>query len=322
MRSPSQCVRCGRTLVVAQFRDRSACSRCVRLMRGDIERFVPLARALLGGPDLDDRQLRGLLADLQSRDVPASYALEAVRNEAGAHLQRFVTAALAEDDVTRATVDTFRARTAMLEVPDAVCIDMQVRLEHGHRLTEVRRGHLPTAPATDMILDSEERCHVHVHCHYERQLARRVASVAGELLLTNNKFRFVGYGDGWELPWHKIVDVGADADRAIEIFATQKRGAGRYYLRDAEYVATVGKTLVRMAKRQLIGRPDTIDTAAVPQHVKNAVYQRDGGRCRECGARSYLEFDHIIPRSKGGATSVNNLQLLCRGCNLRKGDRL
>jgi HNH endonuclease len=121
---------------------------------------------------------------------------------------------------------------------------------------------------------------------------------------------------------HKIVDVGANADRAIEIFATQKRGAGRYYLRDAEYVATVGKTLVRMAKRQLIGRPDTIDTAAVPQHVKNAVYQRDGGRCRECGARSYLEFDHIIPRSKGGATSVNNLQLLCRGCNLRKGDRL
>ncbi|MBL8925873.1 MAG: HNH endonuclease [Pseudonocardia sp.] len=77
-----------------------------------------------------------------------------------------------------------------------------------------------------------------------------------------------------------------------------------------------------MAKRQLVGRPDTIDTAAVPQHVKSAVYQRDSGRCCECGARSYLEFDHVIPRSKGGATSVNNLQLLCRRCNLRKGDRL
>jgi 5-methylcytosine-specific restriction endonuclease McrA len=55
-----------------------------------------------------------------------------------------------------------------------------------------------------------------------------------------------------------------------------------------------------MAKRQLVGRPDTIDTAAVPQHRKSAVYQRDGGRCRECGARSYLEFGHIIPPSKGG----------------------
>lgn len=291
-------------------------------MRVDIERFIPLARALLGGTDLGDRQWAGLLADLQSRNVPASYALEAIRNEAGAHLRRFVAAALAEDDATRETVDTFRARVAMLEVPDAVSIEMQVRLERGHRLTEVRRGHLPTVESTAMILDSDERCHLHVPCHYERQLARRVASIAGDLLLTNNKLRFVGYGDGWELPWHKIVDVGVDADRAIEIFATQKRGTGRYYLRDAEYVAAVGKTLVRMAKRQLVGRPGTIDTAAVPQHVKNAVYQRDGGRCRECGAGSYLEFDHIIPRSRGGATSVNNLQLLCRRCNLRKGNRL
>ena len=286
-------------------------------MRGDIERFVPLARALLGGPDLDDRQLRGLLADLQSRDVPASYALEAVRTEAGAHLQRFVTDALADDDVTRGTIETFRARAAALEVPDTVTIEMLVRLSAGDRLTEVRRGHLPTAPSTGVILDSDERCHLPSR-HHERQLARRVSSVAGDLLLTNNKFRFVGYGDGWALSWNKILDVGADADRAIEIVATQKRGAGRYYLRDAEYVATVGKTLVRMAKRQLVGRPDTIDTAAVPQHVKNAVYQRDGGRCRECGARSYLEFDDIIPRSKGGATSVNNLQLLCRRLTLRR----
>ena len=124
------------------------------------------------------------------------------------------------------------------------------------------------------------------------------------------------------MAWHKILNVDADADRAIDVVATQKRGAGRYYLRDAEYVATVGRTLVRMAKRQIVGRPGTIDTATVPQHVKTAVWQRDGGRCRECGAASYLEFDHVIPRSRGGATSVGNLQLLCRRCNLKKGDRL
>lgn len=292
-------------------------------MRGDIERFIPLARALLGGADFDDGQLRSLLADLQAADVPQSYALEAVRTEAGAHLRRFVTAAIVDDnDVTRGTIDTFRARVALLEIPDAVSTEMLVRLERGHRLTEVRRGHLPTAPPSEVILDSDERCHLHVSCHYERQLTRRVSSLAGDLLFTSTKLRFVGYGDGWELSWHKILNVDADADRAIEVVATQRRGTGRYYLHDAEYVATVGRTLARMAKRQLVGRPDTIDTAAVPQHVKSAVYQRDGGRCCECGARSYLEFDHVIPRSKGGATSVNNLQLLCRRCNLRKGDRL
>lgn len=40
------------------------------------------------------------------------------------------------------------------------------------------------------------------------------------------------------------------------------------------------------------------------------------------GATEYLEFDHVIPYSLGGATSVQNLQLLCRGYNQRKGARL
>ncbi|WP_324198746.1 HNH endonuclease [Nocardia amamiensis] len=39
-------------------------------------------------------------------------------------------------------------------------------------------------------------------------------------------------------------------------------------------------------------------------------------------ADHYLEFDHIIPLSRGGATSVANLQILCRRRNLEKGARI
>jgi hypothetical protein len=146
--------------------------------------------------------------------------------------------------------------------------------------------------------------------------------MTGHLLLTNKKFRFVGYGDGWELPWHKVLDAVPDADRNITLHATQRRGNGRYFVKDAEYVATVIVTLSRIAKRQLVGRPDAIDTSVVPQHLRAAVFRRDQGRCRECGSNSHLEFDHIIPRSRGGATSENNLQLLCRRCNQAKGNRI
>lgn len=62
--------------------------------------------------------------------------------------------------------------------------------------------------------------------------------------------------------------------------------------------------------------------AHIPQDVKVLVWQRDGGRCVECGSQSDLEFDHIIPLAMGGSNTARNLQLLCEPCNRRKGATL
>jgi len=61
------------------------------------------------------------------------------------------------------------------------------------------------------------------------------------------------------------------------------------------------------------------NTRTIPQDVKIAVAARDGGRCRQCGSAQDLHFDHVIPWSKGGANTVQNIQLLCGPCNRRKG---
>jgi hypothetical protein len=61
------------------------------------------------------------------------------------------------------------------------------------------------------------------------------------------------------------------------------------------------------------------NSRVIPQDVKIAVAARDGGRCRQCGSSQDLHFDHVIPWSKGGANTVNNIQLLCGPCNRRKG---
>lgn len=56
------------------------------------------------------------------------------------------------------------------------------------------------------------------------------------------------------------------------------------------------------------------------------VMQRDYFKCCACGASPakdpavVLHVDHIIPWSKGGSTSIDNLQTLCSKCNLGKGD--
>jgi 5-methylcytosine-specific restriction endonuclease McrA len=48
---------------------------------------------------------------------------------------------------------------------------------------------------------------------------------------------------------------------------------------------------------------------------------RDGAFCQECGATEDLTLGHIIPRSKGGRYSLDNLRLLCGPCNQAEGDK-
>lgn len=63
----------------------------------------------------------------------------------------------------------------------------------------------------------------------------------------------------------------------------------------------------------------------IPRQVMLKVVRRDNHVCQECHMYvpdDHVEFDHIIPISKGGPTSVDNLRLLCRSCNRKKSNSL
>lgn len=58
--------------------------------------------------------------------------------------------------------------------------------------------------------------------------------------------------------------------------------------------------------------------------TRRSVALRDNFTCQYCGAtpgRGLLTLDHIVPRSRGGATTWENVVSACRQCNMKKGDR-
>ena len=59
--------------------------------------------------------------------------------------------------------------------------------------------------------------------------------------------------------------------------------------------------------------------ATVPL-TRNAVFARDGGRCVYCGAPA-TSLDHVVPKSRGGAHSWDNVVSACGRCNHVKADR-
>jgi len=60
----------------------------------------------------------------------------------------------------------------------------------------------------------------------------------------------------------------------------------------------------------------------IPSHIRREVWRRDGGKCVNCGSRENLEYDHIIPFSKGGSNSTRNIELLCQKCNREKTNKI
>ena len=59
-----------------------------------------------------------------------------------------------------------------------------------------------------------------------------------------------------------------------------------------------------------------------PARIKQSLFRTQRGRCNYCGRThriGYLEIDHKHPVSRGGGNAMDNLQLLCVPCNMRKG---
>jgi hypothetical protein len=95
--------------------------------------------------------------------------------------------------------------------------------------------------------------------------------------------------------------------------ARARRELGRLYADDPTY-----KDYAGLLDKIATPRP-AATREPIPEQVSHAVWRRDQGRCVQCGSQERLEFDHIIPVSRGGANSERNLQLLCESCNRTKG---
>jgi 5-methylcytosine-specific restriction endonuclease McrA len=62
--------------------------------------------------------------------------------------------------------------------------------------------------------------------------------------------------------------------------------------------------------------------ARIPLNLRRRIIERDGYYCVYCDEDlrdAEIHMDHVIPESKGGPTTYDNLQVTCRKCNLAKG---
>lgn len=221
--------------------------------------------------------------------------------------------------VAIATIRMKRARRERAQAQERKAAEAQVRRERAQalRIQAILDGESkPIADTGGLFLRNSEfgwhRC--------SAVMGSRGGPIQGELLVTSMRVVFVS-SKPLEIAIGNINAANAEA-HTVHVVGKTSNHTASFQVNEPEIVKAHIERSVLAYHRQVDVGFEQGGNRAIPQDVKTAVYQRDGGKCVECGAADYLEFDHVIPFSRGGASSVENLQLLCRRCNQSKRDRI
>ncbi|MBY8858574.1 TerD family protein [Nocardia sp. CA2R105] len=312
------CPHCGRRRSWRVLGAPAPCRSCAAEIEEYLDTWRARAWRVLTGDGPGGTAWEELWTALRYRRISEDTGRAALRGPGLAYVERL--AAFADEEITAAEVEEFDTALRELDLSGPQVEELRRRMHRGRTLTRLRAGELPVVHAPGLHLDPEERVHLDIEATRIRQLSRGERATAGRLIGTNKKLRFVGPEAGIEMPWSRIVSVSI-AEGLVALAATSARGGAEFEVEDPDLVAAILEGALRVAKRLTLA-PGRRDTRVIPPEIKAQVWHRDGGACIECGATHYLEFDHVIPLSRGGATSPGNLQVLCRSCNRAKGARI
>jgi 5-methylcytosine-specific restriction endonuclease McrA len=124
-------------------------------------------------------------------------------------------------------------------------------------------------------------------------------------LVLNADFRPLSYYPLSVWPWQEVVKA---------VFLERVDVVARY-----DHV--VRSPSFEMRLPSVISLREFVTQDRAPAFTRFNVFLRDGFACQYCGSTEDLTFDHVVPRSRGGRTTWENITTACAPCNLTKGGR-
>ena len=95
----------------------------------------------------------------------------------------------------------------------------------------------------------------------------------------------------------------------------------RFYF-DKDFNYLLNEELENLNNRQSLIRAKERLRMYANLYVRDLKSKVEKVNCKICLSKEKLQYDHIIPISKGGKNIVENIQVLCRTCNIRKSNKI
>lgn len=214
----------------------------------------------------------------------------------------------------------------VLEIPSRTAAYFEEQLQELRTFTLIADGRLPSLAAPrNFEMKSGEITHFYDSATYiqirDLKSGRKIDRFDGIAAITDSRFVFVSPQKTMSVS-HRQIIACIPYQEGVEL-RTGGKGNGLYdFDNRAPLAIAILKTAIGRCNQTVVEKLDGNLTRSIPRDVRQRVWQKYGGQCADCGATHYLEFDHIIPHSRGGSNSDNNIQLLCRACNLKKLDHI
>jgi len=124
-------------------------------------------------------------------------------------------------------------------------------------------------------------------------------------LVLNADYRPLSYLPLSLWPWQEAIKA-AFLDRVMVV---------------AEYDDVVRSPSIELRIPSVVVLKEYVKPAKSTAFTRFNLFLRDEFQCQYCGAKEGLTFDHVVPRSRGGRTTWDNVVASCGPCNLTKGSR-
>lgn len=251
--------------------------------------------------------------------------LEMVQPQAMEFVEHVLADAKEDERLSPIEEQTLAWMLSAFVLPQDFIYYVQVQIAELKTITEIASGRLPSVSGVAGIeTRAGELVHYVDSVLFETtkvmKSGPRTSRYPGRVVVTDSRIVFTSQSKSWNVNLRNVIECGFSG-RSIDLRTTSK-GAGVYYFQTNPRLAhAILRTAVGRANQTVVS--NVVDGSRhISREIRQRVWQRYGGRCVECNSTHYLEFDHVIPVARGGSNSENNVQLLCRGCNLKKSDHI
>lgn len=301
------------------------------LMQGFFkEQGEQLLRAVFAGMTQDgriaDTEWRRLLETAHRLGFSQQQLLEAVEGQSRLFVEHVLADAKSDGLLTEQEERFLGWLLQQLVLPENFRFYVASEIDQMRLLRDIASGRLPTVKSrVSMELKAGEIPHFLARVTYcvvkQTRYGPRVDQFEGEALITDTRLTFSSHERSFSVNHRNVVQADFQYN-GVEV-RTSGKGAGLYNFGSQNQLAfAILRTAIGKANQTIVDASAGLPTRHIPRDIRQRVWQKFGGRCAECASEQYLEFDHVIPVAKGGSNSEANVQLLCRGCNLKKSDHI